>query len=310
MRARLIVTAATTLCGVLLLTSCGGSSRGRDDFVFVSTRDKSYELYVMNADGSHQRRLTSGHPDSSSTAGIYYELDPAWSPNGQRIAFASWRDGGRSHIFVVDASGKNTTQLTSGSQPDSHPTWSPDGAQIAFTRGKSGLIEVMNADGTHIHQISAGAAAGSAGDPAWSPNGRWIAYDLETPGLTARALWLVHPDGSGRHRLISGSATAISPTWSPDSRRIAFSSDNGSPSSTLAVYEINVSGHGLQLVARPDQAAIEPAWSPDGKLIAFSTDGAITTVDFNGNSTPLTDPKNNDTSPAWNPVPPPAKGGY
>jgi Tol biopolymer transport system component len=304
--ARLIVTAAATLCGVLLLTSCGGSSRGRDDFVIVSTRDGSYELYVMNADGSHQHRLTSGHPSSSSAAGLYYELDPAWSPNGQRIAFASWRDGGRSHIFVVDANGKNTTQLTSGSKADSHPTWSPDGAKIAFVRGASGIIEVMNADGTHVHQISAGAD-GSAGDPAWSPNGRWIAYDLEIPGGTTRALWLVHPDGSGRHRLIAGSATAISPTWSPDSRRIAFSSDNGSPSSTLAIYEINVSGRGLQLVARPDQAAIDPAWSPDGNLIAFSTDGAITTVDFAANFTQLTNPKNNDRSPAWNPKPPPEK---
>ena len=298
MPVRLLVTATVALCAALLLTSCGGSSSGRADLVFVSTRDGAYELYAMNADGSRQRRLTPDHGSSSPASRLYYQLDPAWSLNGRMIAFASHRDG-PSHIFVVDADGTHTKRLTSGHHVDTHPTWSPDGSRIAFVRGPTAIIEVMNADGTHIHRVVK-SESGSVGDPAWSPDGRWIAFDLKAPGGTTSDLWLVHPDGTHPHRLTPTGVNSISPAWSPDSGRIAFSSDSGG--SMLAIYEIGVSGRGLQLVARPDQDGIEPAWSPDGKKIAFSTNGAITTVDFAANFKQLTDPKNNDTSPVWNPV--------
>jgi Tol biopolymer transport system component len=299
MPVRLIATATFALCAALLLTSCGGSSSGRADFVFVSTRDGAYELYAMNADGSHQHRLTPDHGSSSPASRLYYQLDPAWSLDGRMIAFASHRDG-PSHIFVVGADGKHTRRLTSGHHVDTHPTWSPDGRRIAFVRGTTGVIEVMNADGTHVHRFITNKGNASEGDPAWSPDGRWIAFDLKAPGGTTSDLWLVHPDGTDPHRLTPTGVNSISPAWSADSRRIAFSSDSGG--SMLAIFEIGVSGHGLQLVARPDQDGIQPAWSPDGKKIAFSTNGAITTVDFAANFKQLTDPKNNDTSPIWNPV--------
>jgi len=292
--------AAVAVCAALLFAGCGGSSNGRDDFVFVSTRDGAYELYAMEANGSHQHRLTPDHGSNSSASGTYYQLDPAWSPDGRLIAFSSQRDG-PSHIFVVNADGKHTRRLTSGSRPDSHPTWSPDGRRIAFARGDHGALEVMNADGTGVHPVTRGSGSGSAGDPAWSPNGTWIAFDYKAPGGTTSDIWLIHPDGSGAHRLTPTGANSISPAWSPDSRRIAFSTDSGG--STLSIYEIDVSGRGLQVVARPAHDAIQPAWSPDGKQIAFSADGAITTVDFAGNFDELTDPKNNDVSPVWNPRP-------
>jgi TolB protein len=263
----------------------------------------------MDADGSHQHRLTPDRGKNSSASRLYYQLDPAWSPNGHLIGFASWRDG-PSHIYVVDSNGKHTRRLTSSSQPDSHPTWSPDAKRIAFVRGKTGAIEIMNSDGTDVRRVTSGLGSGSAGDPAWSPDGRWIAYDLKASGATTSDVWLMHPDGSDGHRLTPVGANSISPTWSPDSQKIAFSSDAGG--SMLSIYEIGVSGHGLELVVRPDRDAIEPAWSPDGKLIAFSSDGAIVVVPVGpGTEQVITNPKDNDSSPAWNPVQPAAKtSGY
>src|SRR5262249_33045195 len=163
--------------------------------------------------------------------------------------------------------------------------------------GSPGAIEVMDANGTHVHRVTRTSFVngnGSEGDPAWSPDGRWIAYDVKVAGSTTSDLWLLHPDRSGQHRLTARGANSISPTWSPGSKQIAFSSDNGG--STLGIYTIDVSGGRPQLVTQPSQDAIDPAWSPDGNLIAFATDGAITTVNLASTSqvSQLTNPKNND----------------
>jgi TolB protein len=299
---RLLVGACLVVCLGAVVAGCDGSSKGRDDLVFVSTKDGTYELYGMNADGSHQHRLTPDRGNSSTNSGLYYQIEPAWSPDGRTIAFASERDG-PSHIFVVDASGKHTRRLTNGKSPDSHPTWSPDGKQIAFARGTQGVIEVMNADGTGVHQVT--ASGGDQEDPAWSPDGRWIVFDVQPPEATSHELWLVHPDGSDPHLLTPAPVNALSPAWSPDSKRIVFSSDRDS--SILGLYTIDVSGRNLQVYARPEKDAVDPAWSPDGTLVAFSTDGAITTATAGGILRQLTNPKDNDSAPAWHPAPRHAK---
>ena len=95
--------------------SSGGSSRG-SDLLFVSSRQGAYAIYLMTASGSRQRRLTRGAVGASSSPGrLFFQVDPAWSPDGRSIAFASSRDGS-SHIFVMKANGSGTSRLhgTSG----------------------------------------------------------------------------------------------------------------------------------------------------------------------------------------------------
>jgi TolB protein len=286
--------------GVLGVAGCGGSgsTRGADALVFVSTRGGPYELYAAKGDGSDQHRLTKDRGDASTKAGLRYQIDPAWSPDGKRIAFSSSRDG-QFHIFIVDASGKTTKRLTAGKNDDTHPSWSPDGTRIAFTRGAPDRIEVMNADGTGLHRVTSGLA--EEADPAWSPNGRWIAFDLRTPGTAIEEIWIEHPDGSASHSLTKLHAVSTSPTWSPDSRRIAFSSN--ARGGRYNLYSIGVGGTGLQLESSAPSDEFEPAWSPDGKSIAFSRDGAIVVAPVGaGTESIITDPKNNDSYPAWNPV--------
>ena len=93
-------------------------------------------------------------PDPDPDPDPIVELDPAWSPNGERIAFASKRGGASDYeIYSVRLSGKGFKQLTNNARVDRYPTWSPDGTSIVYTHGTSGFLGkqrlwMMNADGT------------------------------------------------------------------------------------------------------------------------------------------------------------------
>lgn len=277
---------------------CGGSDAVGDDIVFVSSRGGDYALYGMEADGSEQGRLTEDEGEPSTPAGLAHQVDPAWSPDGRRIAFASGRDG-PSHLFVVAADGTGLRRLTNTREDDGEPTWSPDGARLAFQRGDDGRIVVMRAGGGEARRLTRGDAP--AGDPAWSPNGRWIAYSRRLRGTEVRELWLVRPDGGGARQLTRLRGVSLSPAWSPDGRTLAFAASRGS---RYEIYVVGVDGTGLRRLTRSSEDAFEPAWSPDGETLAFSRGGAIVTVDEEGDEVQLTDPVNNDSSPAWNPAPP------
>jgi Tol biopolymer transport system component len=106
------------------------------------------EIYVMNADGSGSRRLTHN-------AG--YDAEPAWSPDGQKIAFRSTQNGNR-EIYVMNADGSGKRNLTRNPGKDFRPSWSPDGRRIAFISDRDGRLEahVMNADGSDQRSLTQG----------------------------------------------------------------------------------------------------------------------------------------------------------
>lgn len=243
-------------------TSAAAANSSR--IVFVSDRDGpdatgdlgNQEVYIMNPDGTDQRRLTH---DKAADSG------PVLSPDGRRIAFTSQRAGGFD-IFLMNSDGteqKQLTRFTDRGLGALNPTWSPDGKRIAFrTRVKEIDIYAINVDGTGLTRITNSAAAEIV--LAWSPDGRRIAF---SSGLSRRfEIHVVDSDGRNLRRLTFNDAMDNHPAWSPDGRRIAFHSNRDGD---MEIYVMNADGtNPVRLTFNPGEDA-HPSWSPDGRQIVF-----------------------------------------
>ena len=174
------------------------------------------------------------------------------------IAFASSRDGLGPGIFTMHTDGTGLVRLT-GPPPEAvGASFSPDGRTLAFARiSDSAPPEVWLADanGTHLRPLLHDTGAGSSSAPAWSPDGRWIAF--VTGAAEHPRIALVRPDGSDRHDLVDGAE----PSWSPDAKQIVFTRVDHLP----GLWAIGVDGRGLRRL----HDGGSPAWSPDGRRIAF-----------------------------------------
>jgi TolB protein len=278
-----------------VVAGCGTSAPPRVDLLFASSRDGDYAIYGVGAAGGREVRLTKGRGDPSTPEGLFFAVEPAWSPNGKLIAFASRRSG-RSHIYVMRTDGTYVRQLTRGKSDDDGPAWAPDQRRIAFSRDRR--LYTVGPDGGPVRRLTRGLG-GEAANPAWSPDGKLIAYDYRRPGFDSREIWVVGVDG-GRPRLVTRlPAVSTLPSWSPDGRRIAFQSNLRG--GLVEIYTIGRDGRGLRQKTRSAIDTIDPAWSPNGKEIAFSRDGAIWTVDRAGHERKVTS-GGNDSNPVWRPV--------
>ena len=174
--------------------------------VFVSERDGNPEIYVMAIDGSGLTRLTDNPAVDDS---------PAWSPDGKQIAFITNRDGPY-QIYVMNADGSGQTNLSNSLSNDVQPAWSPDGSKIAFYSFERGAnkaasqIYIMSPDGSNVTPLTAspqGTETRQFYNPAWSPDGKWIAFFSEFIGsdgmAISRGIYVMPADGSGLIGLIT-----------------------------------------------------------------------------------------------------------
>jgi WD40-like Beta Propeller Repeat len=174
----------------------------RDNYTSV---ENSFNIFVMNADGSDVTRLTDQ---------VGNEWSPSWSPDGSQILFGTgyWGYTGDSdlgEIYVMNADGSGPrTNLTDHPGHDYSASWSPDGSRIVFTTDRDGVsrVYVMNADGSGQTNLSSGL--GRDGSPSWSPDGSRILFVSSRD--EDEEVYVMNADGSGQTNL----------TNSPDSNDV------------------------------------------------------------------------------------------
>jgi dipeptidyl aminopeptidase/acylaminoacyl peptidase len=258
--------------------------------------------------------IASMNPDGSGQWGIDFvpnDQSPAWSPDGTRIAFTTFRNGD-ADIYTSAPDGSDAKNLTFSYSYDVDPAWSPDGKRIAFVtyRNDGPGVYVMNADGTDQHLLV--GDTGYPSHPTWSPDGTKILYqsfyyDYET-GESKAGLWITNGDGSGVHQL-TDNAVDNNPAWSPDGKQIAFDSDRADLENT-DIYVMNADGTGVKRLTTHLASDKRPAWSPDGQWIAFQSDRAskqspqIFVMKSDGTDVRQLTTGNGNIQPAWQPLGP------
>lgn len=266
-------------------------------------------IQLMNPDGSNQRRLVNAAGER-----------PRWSPDGRRLVYSA-ENGSLcgpttwncvfTDVWTVDADGAGARKVLDRAV---HPVWSTAGRRLLFRDfvvGESGAVvgslKLVSRDGSDVQTLSATEAIdGQRSAPAWSPNGKWIAFN--TYGLDGayfehdHTLFVIRPDGSHRRELANGTY----PAWSPNGKLIAFEHDDG-------IWVVPLKGKRKRQIASHGDC---PTWSPGGKWIAYltnrnKTDSQLVIVRPDGRGRKVLGPATNCYYAGWAEPSPPAwsRGG-
>lgn len=225
---------------------------------FASHRDGNWEIYVMDADGGHQTRLT--RRDSQ-------DRFPLWSPDRSKIAFGSQVGGTHWELWVMNADGSNPRQLASDIVAKDFRQWSHDGTRIVFAAAVARDLEIFSVDVDNGRLIRLTAATGDDRDPSWSPDDRQIVFCSTRDGNAE--IYVMGADGSNPRRLTTHAALDGSPAWSPDGSRIAFVSTRDGEGD---VYLIRSNDRGLERLTVGAHVTKDMSrWSPNGAYIAIQS---------------------------------------
>jgi TolB protein len=284
---------AHRLADELVYRYTGEPGIARTKIAYVSERQGSREVFVMDYDGYAPRQVTADgfinlmphwSPDRRYLVFTSYRsrerqmidlvevasgkrstlvaleglnITPVFSPDGTLLAFSTSQDG-NSEVYTMDVRSGALQRLTSDAGGDLSPSWSPTGRELAFTsdRGGGPQIYLMSVDGSHVRRLTYEGDYNAA--PAWSPRGNWIAYVCRTPEKQYK-LCRITPDGQRREQITDGPGIDDSPSWSPDGRHLVFSSTRDGKNH---IYMINADGREPERLTSGGTNHASPSWSP------------------------------------------------
>ncbi len=277
--------------------SPGPLQRGGDRLAFDSGRNGTLDIYIMNLDGTDLQQVTG-------MSGA--ERGPAWSPDGQRIAFyGASSQAGNYDIYVINVDGTGLRKLTDTPDVDErYPTWSPDGEQIAFHSNADGdyNIYIINVNGTGLRAVTRNSADDLG--PDWSPEGTQIAYHTAVWGEPFE-IAIVSLATLEVRRVTTGDDASTFPTWSPDGSQLAYNVISAIDE-RLNIALIRTDGTGNRQLTTSTERDSFPDWSPDGTHIIYQNGepgaSAILMIPVSGGEPQALTGRQANFLPEWEPV--------
>ena len=228
------------------------------------------QMYTMNVDGTKPTRITKDDQRY---------LDPVWSPDGSKIAFASsvkdkdTYQGYHYELFTANADGSNKTKITTGEQRSGYvtdsinPSWSPDSSKLSFTSNKTRYYSIytINADGSNQNKISLKETTNYE-EQSWSPDGTKIVFSrISGETVKNNEIFSINIDGSNETQLTDDKSEDKYPSWSPDSSKIVFTSNREKILNTenkgFQVYVMNSDGTNQTRITATNKEHINPRWA-------------------------------------------------
>lgn len=252
-------------------------------FVYASrSRSGNFDLFLQRVSGKNPTLLTR---DSDAD-----DTQPAFSPDGERIAFRSGREP--AGIYLMEATGENLRPVTAGGF---HPSWSPDGREIVFSESGRNVPDVRNTKPSKLWIVNVESGArrllieSDAMQPAWSPQGHRIAFWFMPPSVGRSDIATVSRDGGEPLVITTDASTNWNPVWSPDGKYLYFASDRSGNMNFWRVAIDEASGKVLgepEAVVMPSTFSGHLNFSRDGKRMIYvqtNNQSNIQAVEFDPN---------------------------